>query len=76
MSTRYKGGKSPSLNLIAAMIDDGGCTPRLWSQILINFVNPQVPLTVPKDQKVVAVGIVRMLVQSEIMRKPEFASTW
>jgi len=58
------------------MIDDGGRGSRLWSQILINFVIPQVPLTVPKDQKMVAVGIVRMLVQSEAMRKPEFASTW
>jgi len=48
----------------------------LWSQILLNFVIPQVPLTAPRDQKVVAVGIVRMLVQSEIMRKPEFASVW
>ena len=34
------------------------------------------PLTVSRDQKVVAVGIVRMLVQSEVMRKPEFASIW
>lgn len=58
------------------MVDDGGWTRRLWSQILINFVIPQVPLTVTKDQKVVAVGIVRMLVQSEVMRKPEFASIW
>jgi len=48
----------------------------LWSQILINFVIPQMSLTVPKDQKVVAVGIVKMLVQSGVMHKPEFASTW
>ena len=53
-----------------------GLIRRLWSQILINFVIPQLPLTVPKDQKMVAVGIVRMLVQSEVMRKPEFASIW
>ena len=33
-------------------------------------------LAVPKDQKVVAVGIVRMLVQSGVMHKPEFASSW
>lgn len=58
------------------MLNDGGGARRLWSQILVNFVIPQVPLTVPKDQKMVAVGIVRMLVQSEAMRKPEFASTW
>ena len=54
----------------------GWWTCRLWSQILINFVIPQVPLTVPKDQKVVAVGMVRMLVQSETMLKPELASAW
>jgi len=48
----------------------------LWSQIMTNFVIPQVPLTVPKDQKVVAVGIVRMLVESEVMRKPELVNTW
>jgi len=48
----------------------------VWSQILSNFVIPQVLLMAPKDQKVVAVGIVRMLVQSEVMRKPEFADAW
>ena len=58
------------------MVDDRGWARRLWSQILINFVIPQVPLTVPKDQKLVAVGITRMLVQSEVMRKSEFANIW
>lgn len=53
-----------------------GFALRLWSQILINFVVPQIPLMAPKDQKVVAVGLVKMLVQSEVMRKPEFASIW
>lgn len=43
---------------------------------MTNFVIPQVPLTVPKDQKVVAVGIVRMLVESEVMRKPELVNIW
>lgn len=43
---------------------------------MTNFVIPQVPLTVPKDQKVVAVGIARMLVQSEVMRRPELAKVW
>ena len=55
---------------------EGGLSLRLWTQILMNFVIPQVPLMAPKDQKVVAVGIVRMLVQSEAMRKPEFAIVW
>jgi exportin-2 (importin alpha re-exporter) len=58
------------------VVTEGGTSLRLWTQILTNFVIPQVPLTAPKDQKLVAVGIVRMLVQSEIMRKPGFVSTW
>ena len=58
------------------MVDENGWIRRLWSQILINFVIPQVPLTVAKDQKVVAVGLIRMLAQSEVMRKPELANIW
>lgn len=55
---------------------EGGGLCRLWSQILINFVIPQLPSTAPKDQKVVAVGIVRMLIQSGVMQKPGFTSAW
>ena len=40
---------------------------RLWSQLLVNFVIPQVPKSPPKERKVVIVGITRLLTQSTLM---------
>ncbi|KAG2347759.1 hypothetical protein BDR05DRAFT_996109 [Suillus weaverae] len=38
--------------------------PQLWSQILVNFIVPQVLKMPHKDRKVVAVGLICMLTQS------------
>ncbi|KAI0714440.1 armadillo-type protein [Cerioporus squamosus] len=44
-----------------------GIQPQLWSQLLANFVIPQVPKSPPKERKVVIVGITRLLTQSSLM---------
>ncbi|KAG1807455.1 CAS/CSE protein [Suillus subaureus] len=50
--------------------------PQLWSQILVNFIVPQVPKMPHKDRKVAAVGLIRMLTQSTIMITPPSAQSW
>ncbi|KAH7910550.1 CAS/CSE protein [Hygrophoropsis aurantiaca] len=50
--------------------------PQLWSQILGNFVVPQVPKMPHKDRKVAAVGLTRMLTESSIMTTGPSAQTW
>lgn len=50
--------------------------PRLWSQILSNFVIPQVPTMLVKDRKLVAVGMIRMLTQSGIMLQEPSVQAW
>ncbi|KAG2034488.1 CAS/CSE protein [Suillus americanus] len=49
---------------------------QLWSQILVNFIVPQVPKMPHKDRKVAAVGLIRMLTQSTIMLTPPSAQSW
>jgi exportin-2 (importin alpha re-exporter) len=49
---------------------------RLWSQVLNNFVTPQVPKMPPKDRKVVVVGMTRMLTESEIMMREPNIQAW
>ncbi|KAG0700788.1 CAS/CSE protein [Suillus ampliporus] len=53
-----------------------GIQPRLWSQILVNFIVPQVPKMPHKDRKVAAVGLIRMLTQSTIMLTPPNTQSW
>lgn len=50
--------------------------PQLWSQILANFIIPQVPKMPHKDRKIAAVGLIRMLTQSTIMLTPPSAQSW
>ncbi|OJA14948.1 hypothetical protein AZE42_03705 [Rhizopogon vesiculosus] len=50
--------------------------PQLWSQILGNFIIPQVPKMPHKDRKIAAVGLIRMLTQSLIMLTPPSAQSW
>lgn len=50
--------------------------PQLWSQILVNFIVPQVPKMPHKDRKVAVVGLVRMLTQSTIMLTPPSVQSW
>ena len=49
---------------------------RLWSQILSNFVVPQVPKMPTKDRKVAAVGLTRLLTQSPLMLAGNNANAW
>ncbi|KAG2159252.1 CAS/CSE protein [Suillus bovinus] len=49
---------------------------QLWSQILVNFIVPQVPKMPHKDRKVAAVGLIRMLTQSTIMLTPPSTHNW
>lgn len=48
--------------------------PGLWGQVLANFVIPQLPKMPTKDRKLAAVGMTRMLTQSEYTLRD--ASTW
>ncbi|KAG6841642.1 hypothetical protein C0991_008627 [Blastosporella zonata] len=48
----------------------------LWSQILINFIVPQVPKMPTKDRKLVVVGVTRLLTQSTFMTQPPSVTAW
>ncbi|PFH53505.1 hypothetical protein AMATHDRAFT_54636 [Amanita thiersii Skay4041] len=50
--------------------------PQLWSQILSNFIIPQVPKVPHKDRKIAAVGTVLMLTQSKFMVQQPAISSW
>ncbi|KAF8063522.1 CAS/CSE protein [Lyophyllum atratum] len=50
--------------------------PNLWSQILLNFIVPQVPLLPTKDRKLAVVGITRLLTQSSYMMQQPTMSAW
>ncbi|EIN12120.1 importin alpha re-exporter [Punctularia strigosozonata HHB-11173 SS5] len=50
--------------------------PGLWSQVLTNFVVPQTPKMPPKDRKVAAVGLTRLLTQSEVMFQSPSVNVW
>lgn len=49
---------------------------RLWSQILANFVIPQVPKMPHKDRKLAVVGLTRMLTQSAFMLQEPSVRAW
>ncbi|GBE78774.1 Importin-alpha re-exporter [Sparassis crispa] len=50
--------------------------PQLWSQILTNFVIPEAPKMLPKDRKVIVVGLTRLLTQSTIMLQEPTVRAW
>ncbi|EGN91830.1 hypothetical protein SERLA73DRAFT_100047 [Serpula lacrymans var. lacrymans S7.3] len=50
--------------------------PQLWSQILINFIVPQISKMPHKDRKVAAIGLTRMLTQSSLMLQDPSAQSW
>jgi exportin-2 (importin alpha re-exporter) len=50
--------------------------PRLWSQIVTNFVLPQTAQLVVKDRKVAAVGLTRLLTQSTLSLRDPSVKTW
>ena len=52
------------------------CAFSLWSQLLVNFVIPQVPKSPPKERKVVIVGITRLLTQSTLMLQGTLSQAW
>lgn len=49
---------------------------RLWSQILGNFVVPEVPKIPTKDRKVVVVGLTTLLTRSSVMVQDNLANIW
>lgn len=49
---------------------------RLWSQLLANVVLPQIPKMLPKDRKLVIVGVSRMLTQSSLMLSEPSVRQW
>ncbi|KAI0029192.1 importin alpha re-exporter [Vararia minispora EC-137] len=53
-----------------------GIQPGLWSQLLTNFVVPQASKLAAKDRKVAAVGLTRMLTQSQAMLQPPSVAAW
>ncbi|KAF8216328.1 importin alpha re-exporter [Mycena galopus ATCC 62051] len=50
--------------------------PRLWSQIMTNFVVPQVPLMPQKDRKLAIVGYTRLLTRSSSMMQEPNVQLW
>ncbi|KAG6820300.1 hypothetical protein H0H93_002564 [Arthromyces matolae] len=48
----------------------------LWSQILTNFVVPQVPKMPPKERKLTVVGVTRLLTESIFMTQQPSATAW
>ncbi|KAJ7043405.1 CAS/CSE protein [Mycena alexandri] len=50
--------------------------PRLWSQIMTNFVVPQVPLMPQKDRKLAVVGLTRLLTRSSSMMQDPNVQLW
>ncbi|KAJ7180497.1 CAS/CSE protein [Mycena filopes] len=50
--------------------------PRLWSQILTNFVVPQVPLMPHKDRKLAVVGLIRLVTRSSSMMQEPNVQLW
>ncbi|KAH8102322.1 Cse1-domain-containing protein [Cristinia sonorae] len=50
--------------------------PNLWSQILSNFVIPQIPQILPRDRKVAAVGLTRLLTSSTLMLQEPLLNSW
>ncbi|KAF8452427.1 CAS/CSE protein [Boletus edulis BED1] len=50
--------------------------PQLWSQILMGFVIPQVPKMPHKNRKVTAVGLTRMLTESQVMLSEPASRSW
>jgi len=68
----------PKCVIIAIMGAQGlmGITNSLWSQILLNFIVPQVPKLPTKDRKLAVVGITRLLTQSSYMMQQPSMSAW
>lgn len=50
--------------------------PQLWSQVLLNFITPQVPKLPVKDRKLAAVGVTRLLTQSAYMLREPSVRAW
>ncbi|TRM64668.1 armadillo-type protein [Schizophyllum amplum] len=50
--------------------------PQLWSNLLTSFIITQTPKMPPKDRKVAAIGMCRMLTESQIMLQPPAVQQW
>ena len=49
---------------------------RLWSDILNNFVIPEAPKFPPKDRKLAAIGLTRLICESTFMLREPLVRTW
>lgn len=49
---------------------------RLWSTILNNFLIPEAPKVPPKDRKLAAIGITRMICESTFMLQEPWVRSW
>ncbi|KAF8992756.1 armadillo-type protein [Cyathus striatus] len=59
---------------IIAIIEE--IQPRLWSQILCNFVIPQAPKVPHRDRKLAVVGVTRLLCKSKFMVQEPSIQAW
>ncbi|KAJ7594086.1 CAS/CSE protein [Mycena floridula] len=50
--------------------------PQLWSQILANFIIPQVPKMPHKERKLAVIGLIRLLTESSYMVQTPFSQAW
>jgi len=50
--------------------------PGLWSNILNNFVIPEAPKFPPKDRKLAAIGLTRLICQSTFMLQEPLVRSW
>ncbi|KAJ8473968.1 hypothetical protein ONZ45_g16104 [Pleurotus djamor] len=50
--------------------------PGLWSQVFVNFILPQAPKMAPKDRKVAAIGMTKILTEASMMFNPSNIQSW
>jgi exportin-2 (importin alpha re-exporter) len=67
---------APGGQSIVTEVFDSPLHPRLWGNLVKNVAIPQVALVRIKDRKLVAVGLTRLLTDSETMLAPSNVDAW
>lgn len=49
---------------------------RLVNQLLENFILPETRKTKPKNRKVVAIGLTRLLTKDDVLLQPGLVTAW
>ena len=62
-----------NISVLGVLITDN---LRLWSQLLVNFLIPEVPKLPLSDRRIAAVGLTRMLTRSTIMLQDSNLQSW